>query len=526
MNKTLAALVTILLFASTATAYDAGDKNTWIDWLDEENKESLLSDYELVAAFNGSEIATPVFVASPDNNLDYYLVPFEKQETAVGVMVIDAQNGHFRGIKLYTGSEQYLVYRNKASALAKIKEGINPAPLETIALEFGFESESAGLVWKNGEYTKSPFDPYWGVQIEDGEWVIKANGTVIELNAITSDEADTNISVTEGVAPNSEGFYTAGKYYEISNTELVNGTFNVELTFSYDDKDDDGTVDGTEIDEANLNVYYWNGEAWDLIEGAERNAEENTITVTVNHFTVFALMQPEPAPEPEPQPAPQPAPTLPADTSRGNPGTGRGSSGGAVQKISITGNCAGEEITVSAVNAYDSPLKGVSVQAIKDRETAQEEKTGEDGIVSLELQEAGEYIIAARKGGFKSVTKRIDVVDCPEPEPENLCENVECDDKNPCTTDLCTAETGACVNDGVADGANCGNEKECTAGQCGAVEAVEIASAQPAEEQKAGTSTPTGMFTAGADSSVALIGAVLAIAIIGAGMFLRKNKRQ
>jgi len=54
----------------------------------------------------------------------------------------------------------------------------------------------------------------------------------------------------------------------------------------------------------------------------------------------------------------------------------------------------------------------------------------------------------------------------PEPPAVDLCENVDCDDGNPCTVDRCSASTGQCSHDLVADNTVCGTGKVCVNGAC------------------------------------------------------------
>lgn len=89
----------------------------------------------------------------------------------------------------------------------------------------------------------------------------------------------------------TNGFDSVGSYYEITS-DLVNGTFSTTLTFDYNDADNNGVVDGTNINENNLNVYYWASSTWNLIPNPTRDTINNKISVTVDHFTTFGVMSP------------------------------------------------------------------------------------------------------------------------------------------------------------------------------------------------------------------------------------------
>src|SRR3989338_3371000 len=92
------------------------------------------------------------------------------------------------------------------------------------------------------------------------------------------------------------------EFFEI-NSNLQNGSFNVSLTFMYDDADNDSIVDGTTISETSLEVYFYDGASWVTVPNPVRDTIANTITVVVDHFTTFALLSPQPPPAVEPAPS-------------------------------------------------------------------------------------------------------------------------------------------------------------------------------------------------------------------------------
>lgn len=67
----------------------------------------------------------------------------------------------------------------------------------------------------------------------------------------------------------------------------------ITLTFTYADTHVSG------LDENNLRIYYWDetGQEWILLPGQTLDTANNVVTVTVTHFTLYALMAP-PAPSP------------------------------------------------------------------------------------------------------------------------------------------------------------------------------------------------------------------------------------
>lgn len=86
------------------------------------------------------------------------------------------------------------------------------------------------------------------------------------------------------------GFSSIGKFFNITSN-LPNGAFGSVIVFSYDDENDDGIVDGTSVNENSLNVYYYSG-SWILIPNPVRDPQGNSLTVSINHFTSFALLSP------------------------------------------------------------------------------------------------------------------------------------------------------------------------------------------------------------------------------------------
>jgi len=68
-------------------------------------------------------------------------------------------------------------------------------------------------------------------------------------------------------------------------TNITTFNQNITLTFTYTDAQIAG------LTESSLNVYYWNTttSAWTALTGTTINAATNTLTVTTNHFTDFAI---------------------------------------------------------------------------------------------------------------------------------------------------------------------------------------------------------------------------------------------
>ncbi|MFA5858853.1 MAG: hypothetical protein WC955_07285 [Elusimicrobiota bacterium] len=75
--------------------------------------------------------------------------------------------------------------------------------------------------------------------------------------------------------------------YEFNSTVT---TLNqpAEITLLYFDVDNDGLVDGTEIEESGLRIFWYDGNDWRYV-GGEIDTLKNTVTAKVSHFSVYGL---------------------------------------------------------------------------------------------------------------------------------------------------------------------------------------------------------------------------------------------
>jgi len=94
---------------------------------------------------------------------------------------------------------------------------------------------------------------------------------------------------TSYTAPGGDKQVVGGKSYDLAVTiddaEVTVFTEPVTLTFSYNDSDISG------LDESTLAIYYWDEDSSQWVEvGGTVDAGNNTITATVNHFTMFAIL--------------------------------------------------------------------------------------------------------------------------------------------------------------------------------------------------------------------------------------------
>lgn len=72
----------------------------------------------------------------------------------------------------------------------------------------------------------------------------------------------------------------------------------VTITFSYNQSDLDINQNGSpDFSEEALDVFFWDGSTWIKITPQQRNTEENTVTITTNHFSIYTLGNTEAAEE-------------------------------------------------------------------------------------------------------------------------------------------------------------------------------------------------------------------------------------
>lgn len=149
----------------------------------------LLSDTQAVAAFSGSRAGRPFLVSRPDNNLDYYLVPFNKQDKkgrvlTQAVVILDAKDGHFKEAS-WTDKPEVFLKVHKQMAVELVRRYIL-ANARNQRLSAGFiklrnyvTGAGAQLIWEPNSYSSSPYKPYWRVDANGYIFYVTENKKVI-----------------------------------------------------------------------------------------------------------------------------------------------------------------------------------------------------------------------------------------------------------------------------------------------------------------------------------------------------------
>ncbi len=212
-------------------------------------------------------------------------------------------------------------------------------------------------------------------------------------------------------------------------------------------------------------------------------------------------------------------------TSLGGGGGGGGGGGSPSLTIKIEGECVGQEVTISTLNSYGNPSREASVLIRSGNTTVFEETTDDDGQVVFTFDEAGEYTVFAVKQFYTQNSKVITISECAPGETTspaetetagNLCENINCDDNNPCTSEICATATGHCIYNNEENGTQCSLTATCQEGICTEPE-------QP-ETDPTGMG-PTGFFGLGA-GQMGGIGLIVLAIIAMTGYLFALNKKK
>jgi hypothetical protein len=126
-----------------------------------------------------------------------------------------------------------------------------------------------------------PFDGFAGVKVPAGS--LSSPAGVVLTAGLPGYYADLQ----------SNNFRTTGRSLKITlsngQTQLLNGA-QAEITLAYEDADQDGIVDGTDMTEDGLKLarYDQESQTWDSLETTV-DPQANTITARTDQFSLFTL---------------------------------------------------------------------------------------------------------------------------------------------------------------------------------------------------------------------------------------------
>lgn len=218
--------------------------------------------------------------------------------------------------------------------------------------------------------------------------------------------------------------------------------------------------------------------------------------------------------------------------SLGGGGSGGGGGGGGTPAlvVKVEGSCVGQPVVVTVLNTVGNPARGAKVLVSLDGATVEEKVTPADGKASFTLLEAGDYTFYVTKNLYSQTTKTASIKQCAageetagqetgeqgQGEAIDLCESVDCDDSNPCTTEICSSATGHCIYNNQANGTVCSAKGVCNAGVC----------EQPVENGVGAGLTGVGTGLFGLVSGQAVGAGIIIIALVAGILLMLKKKKK
>jgi hypothetical protein len=108
---------------------------------------------------------------------------------------------------------------------------------------------------------------------------------------------DTTLRITfrrpEEFTPTLGSFLEIDHFADLSlgngQSAFVGGA-SASLRFGYADADNDGLVDGFDIPEDSLGLYWYDGSEWQAVDDFQVEPFLNYVTGDVSHFTPFAIL--------------------------------------------------------------------------------------------------------------------------------------------------------------------------------------------------------------------------------------------
>ena len=160
------------------------NKQSWKDLVD----QYLLSDSGAVSAFEGTEMGEPILVHRLDDESDYYLIPFNKNNSYYSV-----RHSRWRSKRTLTSGVIMLDtcegYFKEASWTDEPIEYLQVSEWEAIILLLRHEMKCGRNIWRYNDIntllvwepsiSSSPFHPVWKITVDNNTWFITQGGQFI-----------------------------------------------------------------------------------------------------------------------------------------------------------------------------------------------------------------------------------------------------------------------------------------------------------------------------------------------------------
>jgi hypothetical protein len=174
---------------------------------------------------------------------------------------------------------------------------------KTIRLNSGVNKLGVNLKSKPGGKISVSITPETGVvetlpssggivTVSDGQSAIFGTSVNIPQESVPAGVGDVEIAIiaTNVPQPLPLEFFQAGTAVNIeSNVKQFNETTPIQFTIPYNDKNNDGVIDGTSIPESKVGVRYFNENTaiWEDIPIIKRDLVKNTVTIETDHFSNY-----------------------------------------------------------------------------------------------------------------------------------------------------------------------------------------------------------------------------------------------
>jgi len=187
--KLLYTIIIILLFFVNIEIDAIGDndmskKNEYSILTPEEAKNFATNEFfkhlwvypkKVIHLVKESTANLPLLVQRVDQKDSYYyIVPFNKDNQTMAIVIIDAITGQFKETSIHNEPSIYPgVSGNEAKEIL-----INYLKNEDATREI--LNQKILMIWKPCEQTQSPYDPLWRIHIKSKDWLIDQKGIIYD----------------------------------------------------------------------------------------------------------------------------------------------------------------------------------------------------------------------------------------------------------------------------------------------------------------------------------------------------------